>query len=118
MAVVAGTPEWFGPPMEEFYTRVREGELPLLVLGVGYIDSPINFTEDELYCFKNHLKVATFRDEYASRALAQININHEILPCPALFASKHENIPNNIGRIGFILQTNRTVNQSVAEELS
>ena len=118
LAVVAGTPEWMGLPLKGFYRAVIDGNLPLVVLGVGYIDTPITFTEEELYCFKNRLKVITARDEYASRALHEIGIPHEVLPCPALFASTNETIPREIGKIGFIIQTNKTVNQSVPEELS
>jgi hypothetical protein len=118
LALIAGTPEWMGPPLKDFYRTVREGNLPLVILGVGYVDAPINFTDNEVYCFKNFLKVLTVRDEYASQALNEIGISHEILPCPALFASDHETIPDDIGRIGFILQTNKSVNQSVSEELS
>lgn len=118
MGLIAGTPEWMGIPLKGFYKTVIEGNLPLIMLGVGYIDAPITFSEDELYCFKNQLKVITARDEYASRALNEIGIGHEILPCPALFVSTHETIPADIRKIGFVIQTNKTLNQSVPEELS
>jgi hypothetical protein len=118
MALVAGTPEWMGRPLEGFYSTVKKGNLPLFVLGVGYIDAPIVFSEDELFCFQNVLKLATVRDEYASRALNEISIRHEILPCPALFASTVESTPRAVKKIGFIIQTNKTDNQKVTEELS
>jgi hypothetical protein len=118
MAVIAGTPEWMGLPLKGFYKAVKEGNLPLIVLGVGYIDAPITFSEDELYSFRNLLKVVTVRDEYASRAFNEIGIHHEILPCPALFASLNETLPAEIKKIGFIIQTSKTANQSVPEELS
>jgi len=118
MALVAGTPEWMGRPLEGFYSTVRKGDLPLFVMGAGYIDAPIVFSEDELFCFQNVLKLATVRDEYASRALNEISIRHEILPCPALFASKVESTPRTVKKIGFIMQTNKTDNQKVTEELS
>jgi len=118
MALIAGTPEWMGSSLKRFYRIVIEGHLPLAMLGVGYIDAPISFTEDELYCFKHQLKVATVRDEFASRALIETDIPHEMLPCPGLFASLHEHPPDAIRKIGFIIQTDKTVNQSVPEELS
>ena len=137
MALVAGTPEWMGKPLEGFYSTVRKGNLPLFVLGAGYIDAPIVFSEDELFCFQNVLKLATVRDEYAASALKGISIRHEILPCPALFANptnppfgKGRSNPTNpplgkgrskegsVKKIGFIIQTNKTENQKVTEELS
>ena len=118
LALIAGTPEWMGLPLKGFYEAVKEGSLPLIILGVGYIDAPITFSEDELYSFHNLLKVATVRDEYASRAFNEVGIRHEILPCPALFASLKETVPEGIKKIGFIIQTSKTPNQSVPEELS
>ena len=118
LALIAGTPEWMGLPLKEFYKVVREGNLPLIMLGVGYIDAPITFSEDELYSFHHLLKVVTVRDEYAFRAFKEIGINPEILPCPALFASLNETAPSEIKKIGFVIQTSKTVNQSVSEELS
>lgn len=118
LALIAGTPEWMGLPLKGFYRTVIDGRLPLVMLGVGYIDAPITFTEDEVYCFRNQLRVVTARDKYASRVLNEADIHHEILPCPALFASTHETNPVNIKKLGFIIQTNKTMNQSVPEELS
>ncbi len=117
LGVIAGTPEWMGLPLKGFYNTVKEGHLPLILLGVGYIDAPITFSEDELYCFRHQLKVVTARDEYASRAFNEYGIPHEILPCPALFASWKETPPPSIQKIGFIIQTSKTLNQSVSEEL-
>ncbi len=118
MALIAGTPEWMGRPLEGFYSAVRKGNTSLFITGAGYIDAPIVFSEDELYCLKNSLKLAIVRDEYASRALNEIGVKHEILPCPALFASTVESAPQIVKKIGFIIQTNKTVNQKVSEELS
>ena len=118
MALIAGTPEWMSLPMQRFYKALREGHLPLVILGAGYIDTPIAFSEDELYCFHHLLKMVTVRDEYAFRAFQEIGITPEILPCPALFASLSEKIPSGIKKIGFIIQTSKTMNQSISEELS
>ena len=119
LALIAGTPEWIGLPLKGFYKAVKEGDLPLIMLGLGisYI-APINFSEDELYIFRNLLKVVTVRDEYSFRAFKEIGINPEILPCPALFASLNEKVPSEIGKICFIIQTSKTLNQSISEELS
>lgn len=118
LALIAGTPEWMGLSLKGFYKMVKEGSLPLIMLGVGYIYAPITFSEEELYSFRNLLKVVTVRDEYASRAFKEIGIHHEILPCPALLASMKETVPTEIKKIGFILQANKIINQSVFEELS
>jgi len=118
VAVIAGTPEWFGPSLSGFYKAVREANLPLIVLGAGYIDAQINFTDDEIYCLKNLTRVVTVRDEYAARELNKIGVSHEILPCPALFASSSEKIPSDLKKIGLIIQTDKTLNQSVKEELA
>jgi hypothetical protein len=118
LALIAGTPEWMGQPLTGFYRAVIDGHLPLVVLGVGYIDASITFTDEEVYCLRNQSKVISVRDEYASRALNEIGVSHEILPCPAMFASTHETVPAGIEKIGFIIQTDKTVNQSVPEELS
>ena len=117
IAVIAGTPEWFGAPLLEFYDAVKKNNLPLFLLGVGYIDAPITFSENEQYCFKNSLKTAIARDEYASRALTSIGINHQILPCPALFASRKERAITKLKKIAFILQTDRTICQSIPAKL-
>jgi len=118
LALIAGTPEWMGLPLKGFYKAVIDGNLPLVMLGVGYVDAPITFTKEELYCFKNRLRVITVRDEYAFRAIKEIGINPEILPCPALFASVKETVPTEIKKIGLILQASKIINQSVPEELS
>jgi len=121
LAVVAGTPEWFGLPMIKFYRAIRQSDIPLILLGVGYIDRRIAFSYDELYCFKKLLKLAIVRDEYASRALTEIGVRHELLPCPALFAAAYpitrKSRKREHKKIAFVIQTNRTINQSIPEEL-
>ena len=117
IAVIAGTPEWFGSPLLNFYHAVKQSHLPLFLLGVGYIDAPITFSEEEQYCFKNFLKTAIARDEYASRALTSIGIQHQILPCPALFASKKERAVTKLEKIAFIIQTDKTICQSIPAAL-
>ena len=121
LAVVAGTPEWFGLPMRRFYKAIKESNIPLILLGIGYVDRTITFSNDELYCFKKLLKVAIVRDEYASTALREVGIAHEVLPCPALFAAEAEIVTEERRKkdkkIGFVIQTNKTINQSIPEEL-
>jgi hypothetical protein len=68
LAVIAGTPEWFGPPLIQFYDAVIKSNLPLFLIGVGYIDAPIKFSARELHCFQKLAQVITTRDEYASQA--------------------------------------------------
>jgi len=121
LALVAGTPEWFGLPMIKFYKAIKQSDIPLILLGVGYIDKGISFSHDELYCFKKLLKLAIVRDEYASRALKEIGVRHEVLPCPALFTTAvsitRKKRKRQHRRIAFVIQTNRTINQSIPEEL-
>jgi len=118
LAVVAGTPEWSGLPLKGFYQTVKKGNIPLILIGVGYIDAPIHFNDDEIYCFRKLLKTAIVRDEYASLALNKIGISHTILPCPALFSSLKETVPAGLRKIGFTIQSNMTENQSVSIETS
>ena len=118
IALIAGTPEWFDLPLTNFYRAVQNEQWPLFLIGLGYIDAPINFSENELYCLKNLSKVITARDEYASRELAKEGIPSELLPCPALFALSTEIIPTKIRRIGFILQTGKTTNQLIPQALT
>ena len=117
IAVIAGTPEMVCPPLLKFYHAVKKSSLPLFLLGIGYIDAPITFSEEEQYCFKNLLKTAIVRDEYASRSLSSIGIEHQILPCPALFASKKEKSVSKFNNIAFILQTDKTTCQSISTKL-
>jgi hypothetical protein len=117
IAVVAGTPEWFGPPLRQFYNAVIRSELPLFLIGVGYIDSPIVFSALESHCLKKLAHVITARDNYASQALQNAGIKNHLLPCPALFASMQCNTPNEIKKIGFILQMSKTPNQAIPQDL-
>jgi ADP-heptose:LPS heptosyltransferase/GT2 family glycosyltransferase len=119
IAVIAGTSEWFGRPLEKFYRLVREYKIPLIVIGAGYYsDSPINFTEDELYCLSELAQIITVRDSYASKALDRISVKHSLLPCPALFAASEHHCPNQIQKVGFILQANNTLNQRIPLQLT
>lgn len=118
LAVVAGTPEWTGLPLRGFYRMVREYEIPLLLLGAGYIDAPIAFTEDEMYCWKNRLQLAVVRDGHAWKALTESGVKAQRLPCPALFASSREYPPaGSPGKIGLILQSDQVQNHSIPRAL-
>jgi hypothetical protein len=118
MAVIAGSPEWYGNPLKRFYSLVREYNIPLLVLGVGYNfgaptaqfdpesgEAVIDFSDDEIYCLRHLAQLTTTRDSYASRALSKVGIPHYVLPCPALFAADKESPANEIRRVAFILQS-------------
>jgi|GEM_PF-884589 len=118
LAVVAGTSEWFGKPLNKFYELVREYEIPLVVLGAGYYsDNPIDFSEGEIYCLRDLAKVVTVRDSYASKALSPIGISHALLPCPALFATSEQQCPTSLKKIGFILQCDKTLNHRIPTDL-
>jgi polysaccharide pyruvyl transferase WcaK-like protein len=118
MGVLAGTPEWFDLPLINFYAVVKDACLPLFLMGVGYIDAPISFRPDELYCLRNLAKIIITRDEYAARALQEAGVSSHILPCPALFASLPDKSPPEIKRIGFIIQASKTLNQSIPQDLT
>lgn len=117
MALVAGSPEWFGKPLEKFYNVVVKKKISLVVLGAGYINAPINFTNQEIIAFRKQAKLITVRDENAVAGFASASISCENLPCPALFASKTCNTVRSINKIGLILQTDKTSNQSIKTEL-
>jgi len=118
IAVIAGSPEWYGDPLKRFYSLVREYNIPLLVLGVGYNfgtptaqfdlesgEAVIDFSDDEIYCLRHLAQLITTRDDYASRALSRVGISHYVLPCPALFAADQGSPINEIRRVAFILQS-------------
>lgn len=117
-AIIAGTPEWFGAPLQRFYAAIREYETPLLLLGVGYVDRPVEFSDDETYCLQNLTRAVTTRDEYASTALAALDVSHQVLPDPALFAADREYYPDQARRLAFVLQSDETVNQAVSSKLA
>jgi hypothetical protein len=118
LAVIAGTPEWFGKPMVSFYETVRKYEIPLIIIGAGYYsDAPIDFSEDEKYCLNKLSKIITVRDNYASKVFSNMNLPHLILPGPALFASPDHFYPTSAERIGFILQTDETPPHSITSSL-
>lgn len=117
LAIVAGSPEWFGSPLQNFYKVVAESKINLAVLGAGYINKPINFSEVEKECFNDYAKIITVRDKNAGTALDAVSVSYELLPCPALFASRKEFPVTRIKKIGFILQTDRTINQAVSTEM-
>lgn len=117
LALVAGTPEWFGLPMRRFYALANEGLWPVLLLGVGYVDASIQFSEDEKRCFARCVKLAVTRDPYADRELKKLPVATRLLPCPALFASRAEKVFRKTKKIGFVLQGHEVVNQSVSLEL-
>jgi len=130
IAVIAGSPEWYGDPLKRFYSLVREYDIPLIVLGAGYNfgaptaqfdpesgEATIDFSDDEIYCLRHLAQVVTTRDEYASRALSKVGVPHHVLPCPALFAADKESPPEEIRRVAFILQSPEGV-QKIPEPMA
>jgi hypothetical protein len=90
MVVLAGSPEWSGPPLERVYRELlRFPDVPLLALGVGGAGSGFRLSpvEREVYSRRNSLLVcrnpqlaADINDQLGTRKA-------RVLPCPAFFSS-------------------------------
>lgn len=117
MVVIAGTPEWHGLPTQSLYSLLRQQKIPIIILGVGFIDAIIEFSEDELYCFRKCAKIITTRDIYASNAFTSYKIPHVILPCPALFAANNVNNIQQQKRLGIIIQSDYGSLHKISKEL-
>lgn len=85
-AICAGTPEWRGERMLQFYKIVNQYKLPFLALGVGEI-GPFNRPVEE-DVIKN-ASILTFRSPKLAAKARQLGLNNAIyLPCPALLSIK------------------------------
>jgi hypothetical protein len=90
LVVLAGTPEWFGRPVERIYRELlRFPDVPLMALGVGGTGPGFVFTpvEREVFLRENALIVCR-NPVLADEVNEQVGPDNALLmPCPALFCS-------------------------------
>lgn len=88
MVVLAGSPEWFGGPMETLYKAIRERKrnIPMLALGVGlgHAHGALNELDMEILG-RPETKIIT-RSYETTEWLTRYGIESSALTCPALFA--------------------------------
>lgn len=105
LAVVAGSPEFFGPPMESFYQTVLDYDMPLIALGVGTTWDHLSLCELSRKVLSRKNTFVTARGPRArdiiNRDLGQTKV--VALPCPSIFAASHRAIPRL--SVGAVAQT-------------
>ena len=102
----AGTPEWFGPNCEVFYTRVLETKKPLYLIGVGCGQDASLFKEIEKQAFREYGKLFITRDWHAYQALTDLGLEAKCMLCPSAFYQESER-HNQIETIGLVMQTDQ-----------
>jgi len=91
LIVLAGTPEWFGPPVERIFRELlRYPNVPLIALGVGGTGPGFKFSplESEIFHRENSL-ILCRNQTLADDINEQIGPGKAIvLPCPAFFCAE------------------------------
>ena len=120
-AICAGTPEWRGKRMKDFYRVVCSENLPLYILGVGSLGKFKKSKESDLI---SKSKVLTFRTQELRDQAIQLGLGHaEYVPCPALLSATKEQEKkwrfgeDKIIGLGFNIPSTKTVpNIGISEE--
>lgn len=102
LAVAAGSPEFFGGPMLNFYRHIMENDIPLLVLGVGTTWDDVKIDDLTKAVLKRPNTLITTRGpkaaEIINEAIGQEKAVAKV--CPALFSSSFKSIPkHNVAQI-------------------
>lgn len=116
LAVFAGTPEWFGAPVQQLCGALSATKIPILYLGVGGASAApqhMSFTPEDRACLKL-AGLAIARDATAAMRIAETGQKVHTLPCPAFFASACGTPRKPAGklRLALTVQESRTVNQA------
>ena len=111
--IVAGTPEWYGPVLEPLYRAIeRDGVEPIMLgLGAGTADLRLSPLDRRVL---GRAKVLTVRDANAQRALREIGLDPQLIPCPALLASRSAHVRTRKQRVGLVLQRDEVTCQSIS----
>lgn len=99
--VLAGSPEWFGPPMEPLYKELyKNPKIPLYCFGVGLGDPSATLTELDRDVLVSATTIPRSTDTYQFLKGYEMNCE-EPLPCPALFSSMgtFQNQPKGVLRV-------------------
>lgn len=86
--VLAGSPEWFGPPLQTLYKAITEEhpQIPVLGIGIGLGHKWGTLSElDKAVLSRPETKLIT-RSEETMYMLKRDNIESIALPCPAVLA--------------------------------
>lgn len=110
--IVAGTPEWYGQPLEPLFEAIVRDDVEPIFLGLGSPTSHLSFSHLDERVFSRS-KLLTARDGQARRALGRLGHQPHLLPCPALFAARREHLRKRKQRVGLVLQRDHVVNQSI-----
>lgn len=89
MVVLAGSPEWYGGPMEALYKAIEKYtlDIPLLALGIGLGSEWGTLSVlDKRVLSRPQTKIITRSKETSQMLMLQLGINVPSLVCPALFA--------------------------------
>lgn len=90
--VIAGSPEWFGPPMEALYDALLENPKPLYVIGIGLGDPESNLIPLEQKIL-SQASLITTRSTETTAFLAGYGIASHALPCPAFLWTEPRDVP-------------------------
>lgn len=119
LAVFAGTPEWYREPVKRLCSAILEAKVRTLYLGVGGAIPQITFGQEDVGCLKA-ASLIVCRDETAARAVRGIGVPAHVLPCPAFYVHKEDEVRTGSlpRRIGISYQLSKTPNQHIDPHLS
>lgn len=120
LVVFAGTPEWFGQPVERIYrSLLTQPEIPVLLLGVGSGPIMPQLMPHEIEVLdRSNVFITTRSLDLAQCLNSQLSTPKATpLPCPALYCFGEPRACPAHHRIGVIVQSSGTVNQNIGEDL-
>ncbi|SED05454.1 Polysaccharide pyruvyl transferase [Burkholderia sp. WP9] len=120
LVVFAGTPEWFGQPVERIYrSLLTQPRVPVLVLGAGSGAAMPQLAPHEVEVLdRGNVFICTRSVDLAECLNAQLSTPKAVpLPCPAFYSVGEPGVLPDRHRVGVIVQSSGTPNQNVGEEL-
>lgn len=101
--ILAGSPEWFGNPMEGLYRALlARPDIPVYALGIGLGD-PTSSLDDAARTVLSRAKKIITRSVETTEFLSRYGISSIPMVCPALFCSLSPN-HRGMGLCGYVLQ--------------
>lgn len=120
LVVFAGTPEWFGQPVERIYRALlTQPRVPVLVLGAGSGAAMPQLAPHEIEVLeRDNVFICTRSVDLAECINAQLSRPKAVpLPCPAFYSAGEAGRRPDQHRVGVIVQSSGTPNQNIGEEL-